>query len=173
MDALPARPVGAGRGGPRTARAADRRGGGIALAVAFGHRRAGARRGSGDAGRDRQGRGHELRAIRAAADRRSPRVERRGRARLAASDPRVSRRDEPGLFAARRHARDHPRHHRPRPGAALMIDALLREQFARTLDGVAPANPWPAVAESGFLDLLAPAGAGLTLEALFDLAVET
>jgi len=54
-----------------------------------------------------------------------------------------------------------------------MIDPLLREQFARTLDGLPTADPWPALAESGFLDLLAPTGAGLPLDALFDLAVET
>jgi acyl-CoA dehydrogenase len=56
------------------------------------------------------------------------------------------------------------------------MDALLRDQFARTLDGLPADDPWPLLTESGFLDLLAPAergGAGLSLDALFEIAVET
>jgi alkylation response protein AidB-like acyl-CoA dehydrogenase len=57
-----------------------------------------------------------------------------------------------------------------------MIDPLLREQFARTLDDLPQADPWPALANSGFLDLLAPndrGGAALSLDALFEIAIET
>jgi acyl-CoA dehydrogenase len=56
------------------------------------------------------------------------------------------------------------------------MDPLLREQFARTLDSLPAGDPWPILADSGFLDLLAPAdrgGAGLPLGALFEIAVET
>jgi acyl-CoA dehydrogenase len=57
-----------------------------------------------------------------------------------------------------------------------MIDPLLREQFARTLDDLPVEVPWPVLTASGFLDLLAPAdrgGAALALDALFELAIET
>jgi hypothetical protein len=54
-----------------------------------------------------------------------------------------------------------------------MIAPLLREQFARTLDGLPAGDPWPVLADSGFLDLLAPDGANLPLDALFEIAVET
>jgi alkylation response protein AidB-like acyl-CoA dehydrogenase len=56
------------------------------------------------------------------------------------------------------------------------MDELLREQYARTLDSLPVDNPWPMLAASGFLDLLRPVdrgGAGLPLDALFDIAVET
>lgn len=52
---------------------------------------------------------------------------------------------------------------------------LIHEQFSRLLDGLDPADPWPALEESGFLDLLraeADGGAGLTLAELFPLAME-
>jgi alkylation response protein AidB-like acyl-CoA dehydrogenase len=54
-----------------------------------------------------------------------------------------------------------------------MSDDLLLTQYERLLDGL-PAAPWPALAESGFLDLLrgeSDGGAGFTLEALFPLAL--
>jgi acyl-CoA dehydrogenase len=56
------------------------------------------------------------------------------------------------------------------------MDDLLREQFAGLLDGLPSDEPWTMLAASGFLDLLTPAangGAGLPLDALFDIAVET
>ena len=57
-----------------------------------------------------------------------------------------------------------------------MIDPMLRDQYARTLDELPAAAPWPVLEDSGFLDLLAPAdrgGAALPLDALFELAIET
>lgn len=54
-----------------------------------------------------------------------------------------------------------------------MSDDLLLTQYERLLDGLPAGAPWPALAESGFLDLLrgeAEGGAGFTLEALFPLA---
>jgi acyl-CoA dehydrogenase len=56
------------------------------------------------------------------------------------------------------------------------MDELLREQFAHILDSLPAGDPWAMLADSGFLDLLVPAdrgGAGLPLDALFELAVET
>ena len=53
-----------------------------------------------------------------------------------------------------------------------MSDDLILDQFVRLLDGL-PDEPWPALAESGFLDLLRDpdaGGAGLDLEGLFPLA---
>jgi alkylation response protein AidB-like acyl-CoA dehydrogenase len=53
---------------------------------------------------------------------------------------------------------------------------LILEQFTRLLDGLDPTAPWGALEASGFLDLLRPeseGGAGLDLEALFPLALET
>jgi hypothetical protein len=53
---------------------------------------------------------------------------------------------------------------------------LIVEQYARLLDGLPAADPWPALVESGFLDLLkseADGGAGLALEDLFPLALAT
>ena len=57
-----------------------------------------------------------------------------------------------------------------------MSESLLVEQFARLLDALPEAEPWPVLVESGFLDLLRPeadGGAGLQLEDLFPLALET
>lgn len=51
---------------------------------------------------------------------------------------------------------------------------LIVDQFSRLLDGLDPANPWPLLEESGFLDLLRSeddGGAGLLLEDLFPLAL--
>jgi alkylation response protein AidB-like acyl-CoA dehydrogenase len=56
------------------------------------------------------------------------------------------------------------------------MDPLLRDQFARTLDALPAAEPWPMLSKSGFLDLLRredAGGFGLALEALFAVAVET
>lgn len=53
---------------------------------------------------------------------------------------------------------------------------LLQEQYGRLLDSLPVADPWPALEASGFLDLLrdeANGGAGLLLEELFPLALET
>jgi hypothetical protein len=53
---------------------------------------------------------------------------------------------------------------------------LIVEQFSRLLDGLPAGDPWPALVESGFLDLLkaeADGGAGLMLEDLFPLALAT
>lgn len=53
---------------------------------------------------------------------------------------------------------------------------MIVEQFSRLLDGLPAGDPWPTLAESGFLDLLrteADGGAGLDLADLFPLAVET
>ena len=53
---------------------------------------------------------------------------------------------------------------------------LLRDQYARLLDGLPAGDPWPSLLESGFLDVLkseADDGAGLSLEDLFPLALET
>lgn len=51
---------------------------------------------------------------------------------------------------------------------------LIVEQFARLLDGLPADAPWPALEESGFLDLLRSeddGGAGLMLEDFFALAI--
>jgi acyl-CoA dehydrogenase len=48
-----------------------------------------------------------------------------------------------------------------------MSDDLLAEQFARLLDSLPAGDPWPALEESGFLDLLAEA----SLEEVFPLAL--
>src|SRR5581483_3548455 len=53
------------------------------------------------------------------------------------------------------------------------MDDLLREQYARILDALPAADPWPALAQSGFLDLLRRNEAGLGLDALFAVALET
>jgi len=53
---------------------------------------------------------------------------------------------------------------------------LILEQFTRLLDSLDAAAPWPGLEDSGFLDLLRPeaeGGAGLDLEGLFTLALET
>jgi len=53
---------------------------------------------------------------------------------------------------------------------------LYLDQYVRVLDSLPPADPWPALAESGFLDLLRPeadGGAGLSLDELFPLVLET
>ncbi|MDP3675315.1 MAG: acyl-CoA dehydrogenase family protein [Novosphingobium sp.] len=53
---------------------------------------------------------------------------------------------------------------------------LFLDQYIRVLDGLPADDPWPALHESGFLDLLRPeadGGAGLELDAVFALAVET
>ena len=47
------------------------------------------------------------------------------------------------------------------------MDAMLREQFGRTLDNLPDSDPWPVLIDSGFLDLLAT---GLPLDALFEIA---
>jgi acyl-CoA dehydrogenase len=55
-------------------------------------------------------------------------------------------------------------------------ETLLLDQYSRLLDALPGADPWPTLAESGFLDLLRPeaeGGAGLGLEDLFPLALET
>jgi acyl-CoA dehydrogenase len=60
-------------------------------------------------------------------------------------------------------------------GEAAMSD-LIVDQYVRLLDGLDPGDPWPALVESGFLDLLkgeADGGAGLMLEDLFPLALAT
>jgi hypothetical protein len=60
-------------------------------------------------------------------------------------------------------------------GEAAMSD-LIVDQYSRLLDGLDPANPWPSLVESGFLDLLrgeADGGAGLDLADLFPLALAT
>lgn len=49
---------------------------------------------------------------------------------------------------------------------------LIAEQYARLLDSLPADDPWPALEESGFLDLLT-ADAGLTLEEVFPLALAT
>jgi acyl-CoA dehydrogenase len=54
-------------------------------------------------------------------------------------------------------------------------DNLLLDPFRRLLDGLPEREPWPALAESGFLDLLRPeadGGAELDLPALFPFALE-
>lgn len=51
---------------------------------------------------------------------------------------------------------------------------LISEQFQRLLDTLSPTQPWPALSESGFLDLLRSeedGGANLSLEELLPLAV--
>jgi acyl-CoA dehydrogenase len=56
------------------------------------------------------------------------------------------------------------------------LSGVLQEQYARLLDSLPVADPWPALEASGFLDLLrdeANGGAGLPLEELFPLALET
>jgi acyl-CoA dehydrogenase len=53
---------------------------------------------------------------------------------------------------------------------------LLQEQYERLLDALPIGDPWPALEASGFLELLqdeASGGAGLLLEELFPLALET
>ncbi len=53
---------------------------------------------------------------------------------------------------------------------------LIVDQYGRLLDALPAADPWPALVQSGFLDLLrteADGGAGLGLEALFPLALAT
>jgi len=53
---------------------------------------------------------------------------------------------------------------------------LIVEHYSRLLDGLPVGDPWPALAESGFLDLLRgedEGGAGLALEDLFPLALAT
>lgn len=52
-----------------------------------------------------------------------------------------------------------------------MSDDLLSEQFSRLLDGLPAANPWPALEESGFLDVLRPGDEGMALEDIFPLAL--
>ncbi|MDB5447787.1 MAG: hypothetical protein JWQ97_3104, partial [Phenylobacterium sp.] len=57
-----------------------------------------------------------------------------------------------------------------------MSDDLFSEQYVRLLDGLSAGDPWPALAESGFLDLLrseAEGGAGVGLEELLPLAIAT
>jgi len=57
-----------------------------------------------------------------------------------------------------------------------MSDDLFSEQYARLLDGLPAADPWPTLAESGFLDLLRSeeeGGAGVGLDELFPMALET
>lgn len=56
------------------------------------------------------------------------------------------------------------------------MSELIVDQYTRLLGMLDPANPWPALIESGFLDLLkseADGGAGLALEDLFPLALAT
>jgi hypothetical protein len=56
------------------------------------------------------------------------------------------------------------------------MSELLAEQYARLLESLPAANPWPALAESGFLDLLRSedqGGAGVGLDELFALALAT
>lgn len=53
---------------------------------------------------------------------------------------------------------------------------LILDQYMRVLDSLPADDPWPSLAESGFLDLLRPetdGGAELDLDQLFLLAVET
>jgi alkylation response protein AidB-like acyl-CoA dehydrogenase len=53
---------------------------------------------------------------------------------------------------------------------------LISEQFQRLLTDLSPSDPWPTLAESGFLDLLLTedsGGAGLDLQGLFPLALQT
>lgn len=55
-----------------------------------------------------------------------------------------------------------------------MSDNLLSEQFSRLLDSLPADDPWPALEESGFLDLLRPesdGGAGLPLDEVFPIAL--
>ena len=109
-----------------------------------------------------------------------------GRARCAAAPRQVRRRPAGGgarriraaravLDAARRHARDPARHHRPRPRAALrrprrktmrdtiLYDSALRlfgdhvspQMLAAAEAGTWPAALWRAVDEAGYLDVLA------------------
>jgi len=57
-----------------------------------------------------------------------------------------------------------------------MSDDLFSEQYARLLEGLPAGDPWPALAQSGFLDLLrseADGGAGVGLDELFPLALAT
>lgn len=54
-------------------------------------------------------------------------------------------------------------------------ETLILDQFVRLLDGLDPGDPWPALEQSGFLDLLRPeadGGAELDLQAVFPLAIE-
>jgi len=55
-----------------------------------------------------------------------------------------------------------------------MTDLIL-DQFRRLIVGLDPHDPWPALTQSGFLDLIRPEdedGAGLDLAALFPLVIE-
>jgi alkylation response protein AidB-like acyl-CoA dehydrogenase len=55
-----------------------------------------------------------------------------------------------------------------------MTDLIL-DQFRRLVGGLDPRDPWPALTQSGFLDLLRPEdedGAGLDLAGLFPLVIE-
>ena len=55
-----------------------------------------------------------------------------------------------------------------------MTDLIL-DQFRRLVGGLDPRAPWPALTQSGFLDLLRPEdedGAGLDLAGLFPLVIE-
>lgn len=57
-----------------------------------------------------------------------------------------------------------------------MSDDLLLDQYGRLLDGLPSDDPWPALNESGFLDLLkseADGGAGVGLEGLLPLVMAT
>src|SRR5439155_19763193 len=94
------------------------------------------------------------------------------------SDP-----DVPLVLAARRHARDPARHHRPRTGIALIMREIFESTVEKlfgdivTLDlvrlsegGEWPADLWAAVEESGFALAAAPehlSGAGSSWDDLF------
>jgi alkylation response protein AidB-like acyl-CoA dehydrogenase len=56
------------------------------------------------------------------------------------------------------------------------MNNLVLEQYTRLLDKLPPSEPWAALQESGFLNLLRPeedGGADLSLNDLFPLALET
>jgi acyl-CoA dehydrogenase len=58
----------------------------------------------------------------------------------------------------------------------LLLSEILTEQFERLLDRLSTSDPWPALAESGYLDLLRDqheGGAGVSLEDLLPLALAT
>jgi acyl-CoA dehydrogenase len=57
-----------------------------------------------------------------------------------------------------------------------VISTVVTHQFERLLEGLSATDPWPELAESGFLDMLrsdVDGGSGLPLEELFPLALVT
>ena len=116
-------------------------------------------RGPGAPGRAGEGPRQRLRTGAARRDARAARHA--GHAGRDAPHARLPHADHADLLAARRHAGDHARHHRPRAGAALMIGEELADQLARALADAADVTTLRALEAGAF-----PQGAWDALDAL-------